>query len=95
MIRSLFRLAASLLLLAAGSIFIAGFAALGFASFLLTCPLVWGSPAKRRVRATMELAAAFMAFVSTMPSPRAAMDAVNLAHQAAMSVTQEPPDEGA
>lgn len=75
MIRWLFRTAASILTLAACSLFIAAFAAVGLASFLLTAPFVWGRPAQRRVYAGVDLIGSIFRFVSTLPnvSPQQAM----------------------
>ncbi len=92
MIRSLFRTAASLLLLAAASLFIAAFVAIGFGSFLLTWPFVWGSPTRRRVKAGVNLAAAVLQLMSTIPSPQMAKMARSAA-MAAMESTEVDTDD--
>lgn len=74
MLRRLFRFAANVLLLSASSLFVAAFAALAFASFLLTWPLVHGSSKRRRINAAVNLMSAFMQFWSTLPSSVDAME---------------------
>jgi hypothetical protein len=84
LIRNAFKAGAALLLLAASSLFIAGFVAVGFGSFLLTWPFVWGSPTRRRMKASVNLASAVLQLVSTMPSPQVS----KMAQQAAMAAFQ-------
>ena len=90
MIKGIFKALASLLLISAASLFIAGFAAVGFASFLLTFPFVWGRPTRRRVKAGIGLVTAFMAFMSTMQSPDDLRDALKMARNVASAL---PPDD--
>ena len=87
-IRGGFKAGAACLLLAASSLFIAGFVAVGFGSFLLTWPFVWGSPTRRRVKASVNLAGAVLQLVSTMPSPQMAKMA-RTAAMAAMEVDND------
>ena len=90
MIKGIFRLAASILTLAATSLFIAAFAALGLASFLLTAPFIWGRPAQRRMSAGVDLLGAIFRFLSTMHiSPGVAMTAARSAVEALPEDEQE------
>jgi len=89
MIKLIFKSLASLLLISAASLFIAGFAAIGFASFLLTFPFVWGHPTRRRVRAGIGLVTAFMAFMSTLQSPEELRDTLKMARNMASAIPSD------
>ena len=90
MIRAMFRAAASVVTFAACSLFVAAFAAVGLASFLLTFPLVWGSPTRRRVSAGVDLAGSVVRFLSTLPAGHSMQkQAFDMARQAVELVPED------
>lgn len=94
MIRKAFKFAASVLFLSASSLFIAGFAALAFGSFLLTWPFIHGSPTRRRVASGVNLVSSVMQFISTMPNPRHVVEMLKVAQQAAGALSEDNPGNG-
>jgi hypothetical protein len=94
MFRKLARFFANVLLFSASSLFIAAFAAIGFASFMLTCPLVWGRPTRRRVKAGVELMVAVLGFMATLKSPTSMKEMMAMARQVAVGEELEDEVEG-
>ncbi|MDE2101935.1 MAG: hypothetical protein KGL39_32110 [Patescibacteria group bacterium] len=89
MIKPLFRMGAALVTFAACSFFVAAFAALGFATFLLTFPLVWGSPTRRRVSASVDLVGSVLRLISTLPTGQMQRQAMLAARAAVETIPED------